>query len=104
MKYAIVLLQGKQFRVSEGDEFPIDRLTTEEQKSLEIAEVLFVSSGTKAKIGSPYVKGAKVVLTNLKNSRGDKLRVATFKAKSRYRRTVGHRQDLSLVRVDSIEF
>jgi large subunit ribosomal protein L21 len=101
-KYAIIQLQGKQFRVSEADKLVVDRLDQEEGKTFSISEVLLVVDGDKRQVGQPLVDGAKVELKVISHERGEKLRVFKYKSKSRYRRTMGHRQDLSTVVVAKI--
>lgn len=91
-KYAVVQLQGKQYKVSPGDVFVVDRLETDEGKKLETTDVLLIVDGAKQKIGDPLVKNAQVEFKVLSHQKGKKIRVAKFKAKSRYRRVRGHRQ------------
>ena len=89
LKFAVVRIKGKQYKVSEGDEVLVDKLGEKEKAEV---EVLLVSEGTKVKIGKPTVKGAKVTLKILEpEEKGKKLHVQTFKAKSRYRRKIGFR-------------
>ena len=101
-KYAIIQLVGKQFKISEGEKITVDRLETEEGKSLDVTDVLLVNDDKSLKIGEPLVKGAKVSLKVLENHKGKKIRVAKFKAKSRYRKVRGHRQHLSTLEVVKI--
>ncbi|MEA2056258.1 MAG: 50S ribosomal protein L21 [Patescibacteria group bacterium] len=100
--YAIIELSGKQFKVMEGDQFVTDRLDCEEEKSFVNDKVLFVKDGEDFKIGQPYVHQAKVEIKIVQHQRSKKLRVAKYKAKSRYRRVRGHRQHQSLVEIISI--
>lgn len=107
MQYAIIELAGKQYRVYPGLKFIVDRLDSEEGSELTINEVLLTGDDekdakTSTKIGDPYIKGAKVVLTIGEHSKGDKLRVATYKSKSRYRKVTGHRQRQTSVEVKSL--
>lgn len=101
-KYAVIKLQGKQYQVQEGDSFVVDSLAQKDGEKIEISEVLLVVDGDKRKVGQPLVKGAKVTLEVLSHQKGDKIRVAKFKAKSKYRRVRGHRQLQSTVKVLSI--
>ncbi len=103
-KYAIIQLAGKQFRVQEGDEFVIDKIDAEEDKDFEIEEVLFIRDGKDIKLGTPLIKDASVKLKLLEQFRSKKLRVAKFKAKSRYRRVRGHRQRQSKIKIISINY
>ncbi len=101
-KYVIVGLSGKQYRLAEGDEFLVDRVDSEEGKTFSTKEVLLIKDGDKLIIGSPLVDGITVKFKVLENFRGKKIRVAKFKAKSRYRRVRGHRQHLSKLKLISI--
>jgi len=88
MKYAIIRMKGQQYKVSEGDEILVDKLTDKNPE----AEVLLLVEDGKVKIGKPKVKGAKVKLKVLaEEEKGKKLYVQKFKAKSRYRRKMGFR-------------
>ena len=101
MKYAIINLGGKQLRVEEGGELEVDRIETAPGKTVTIDEVLMYRDGDKVVVGNPKVKLA-VVLEVIEEGRGQKVRVAKFKAKSRYRKVQGHRQAQSRVKVVSI--
>lgn len=98
-KYAIIQLQGKQYQVQEGDEFLVDQLDKEAGDKFEITDVLLVVNDTDRKIGQPLVEGAKVSCELVSNQRGEKIRVAKYKSKSRYRKVHGHRQYQSTVKV-----
>ena len=100
--YAVVETGGKQYRVSVGQTFEIERLDAEEGSDVELTSVLAVSDGNELKVGAPYVEGAKVVLTVNGEVLADK--VVNFKMRRRkgYSRKVGHRQQLLKVTVKSI--
>ena len=100
--YAVLATGGKQYRVTAGAIFEIERLTAEPGQDVELDTVLAVSDGTELKIGMPYVKDAKTVLTVVGHKRGPKL--ISFKKKRRkgYSRRVGHRQELTVVKVKAI--
>lgn len=102
MKYAIIQLQGKQHRVSEKQQLIVDRLTDDVGKIVSVKEVLLVVDGDKISLGKPMIEGAVVKAKVLSHDQGDKIRVATFKAKSRYRRVIGHRQQQTTLEVQSI--
>ena len=71
MKYAVILFQGKQYRVEEGMSLTLDRVAEEEKKSLTLKDVLLFVDGDTVKIGAPYVDGATVKATVLSHGRGD---------------------------------
>lgn len=104
MTYAIVQIGGKQFRVAEGDVLTVDRVSEDlrAQDTVTFSEVLLVQSEADTKIGTPFVDGAKVVCKITSDEKGDKIRVFKYKSKSRYRRTLGHRQHHSVLEVSSI--
>lgn len=102
MKYAVVKIGGTQYKISKGEEIVVDKLPYEEKKKVEFPEVLLWVDEKKVKIGTPYVKGAKIKATVLEQFKGEKIRVATYKAKSRYRRVKGFRPQLTRIRIEKI--
>jgi len=102
MEYAVIATGGKQYKVSVGDVIEIDRLSNKEGETFDFNDVLLVELGGEVKIGKPKVDGAKVSATVLEIKRGEKIRVAKFKAKSRYRRSKGFRAELSKVKIEEI--
>ena len=101
---ATIQTQGKQYTVTEGDVLIVNRYPeTETGSKLEISEVLTLGEGDGFQLGSPFVKGAKVSATILENKRGRKIVVFKKKAKKGYERRRGHRQELSVITIDSIE-
>jgi large subunit ribosomal protein L21 len=100
--YAVVETGGKQYLVKAGDVLRVEKLDAEAGKTLELASVLAASDGTTLTIGKPAVPGAKVACTVVSQIRGPKL--VSFKKKRRkgYHRKVGHRQSLTVLKVDSI--
>ncbi len=99
MNYAIIQLAGKQYRLSEGDTLTVDR---QFEDTIKTDAVLLLHNDQDIKVGTPKVAGATVTLQKVEDIRGDKLRVFKFKAKSRYRRTQGHRQEQSVLKVTKI--
>lgn len=96
MKFAIIRISGKQYKVGEGD--IIDVAKTDKTD----CEVLLVAEDDKVAIGDPVVKGAKVKLEIVEQFKGKKLDIYKFKAKSRYRRHIGFRQQLTKIKVNKI--
>ncbi len=107
MSYAVVQLLGKQFKVEEGKTFTTDRVTDKnEGDTFTVSDVLLVAdetNKTKAKVGTPTVKGAKVTLKVVKHGRGKKIRVLKYKSKSKYRKVIGHKQHQSTLEVIKIK-
>jgi large subunit ribosomal protein L21 len=88
--------------VGEGDVLTIEKLPVERGKKVEFNDVLLMVDEEKVAVGQPLVKGVRVEGEVLEGFRGPKIRVAKFKAKSRYRRVMGYRQDLTRVRIKKI--
>jgi large subunit ribosomal protein L21 len=102
MKYAIVQSGGKQYRAVEGSILEVDRLTVEPDKSFQFEEVLLLADDGKVQVGSPTIAGVKINGTVVEHIRGPKIRVFHYKSKMRYRKTQGHRQEYTRVRVEKI--
>lgn len=102
MKYAVIQLAGKQYKVTEGDELEINSLEEKEDAEIKISDVLLVADGSALTVGSPLIKDAVVTVKVLSHHKGEKIRVAKYKAKSRYRKVHGHKQHLTTVKVLSI--
>lgn len=100
--YAVVTTGGKQYRVEAGSELVVERLTEEPGASITFDRVLLVGDGESVTVGTPTVDGATVTGTVLGETLGPKLIVFKFKQKVKYRRTTGHRQHMTRVRIDEI--
>lgn len=96
-KYAVIKLASKQYLVHEGDVIELER----QEKPLKI-EVLFYSDGDKNNIGEPELKDVSVKAIVVEEKLGKKVRVARFKKKSRYERVRGHRQPISIIKIEKI--
>ena len=81
----------------------VERLRAEAGSQIEIDRVLMVAGDTGVAIGTPVVTGARVVATVTEHLRGPKLTIFKFKAKKRYRRKTGHRQELTRLKIDTIQ-
>lgn len=90
--YVVIQLGSKQFLVKEGDKIVAEKVEIKDGETLSVKEVLLSYDGSKTTIGDPYIAGASVELTADGVEKGEKVRVAKFKAKSRFRRVTGHRQ------------
>src|SRR6266404_5853996 len=102
MDYAVIKSGGKQFKVSNGDVLEVDRLPQEEGDKISFDEVLLLVSEAGVKIGKPYLTGEKVQATLVSHIKGEKVRVAKFKSKVRYRRVNGFRASLSKVQIEKL--
>lgn len=102
MKYAVIATGGKQYKVSEGDTISIEKLVVEVGKEVIFDKVLFFADGAAFQLGTPHLVGATVTAEVLEQFKSEKIRVAKFKAKARYRKVYGHRQDLTKVKIGKI--
>lgn len=103
MAYAIIRTGGKQFRVSPGDVIRIPSLADKnEGDTVEFEDILVAGSDQGVRIGAPTVSGARVTGTVLKNGRGPKIIVFKFKRRKHYKRTKGHRQGFTAIKIDSV--
>jgi large subunit ribosomal protein L21 len=100
--FAIVATSGKQFRVTEGDRILVDRVPANVGQTVRLDSVLMVGGEEKPMVGTPFVQGAAVEATVVSHRAGDKIIVFKFEARKRKRRKIGHRQQLSELRIGSI--
>ena len=101
--YAIVRAGGKQYRVKEGDTIHLESISAEAGEKVVLGEVLFVGGDGDSRVGSPLVDKARVLGTVLEQGRDRKVRVFKYKKRKHYRRTRGHRQSFTALRIDAIE-
>ena len=100
--HAIIETGGKQYKVAEGDTLFIEKLPAEAGDAVTFRKVLAVFDGDKLTVGTPVVEGAKVDASVVKNGRGKKVSVFTYKPKKGYRRKQGHRQPYTKVTIGKI--
>jgi large subunit ribosomal protein L21 len=100
--YAVIQSGGQQFRVSEGDNITVDRLSAEEGSSIEFKEVMMVGGDDGAKIGTPYVKGAKVCADVVEHARGEKRETYRYNRRHRTRKSRGFRAAQTILNITSI--
>jgi len=101
---ATIKTQGKQFSVSEGDILIVNRYPkTEAGSTVQIKEVLTTGEGDSFKVGAPFLSGASVTAKVLENKRGKKVIVFKKKKRKGMERKRGHRQELSVIKIESIK-
>ena len=100
--YAVIKTGGKQYRVAKDDVIVVERLTGSAGDKIELDQVLMLDDGKGPTLGAPLVDGARVAATVVDQSRGDKIIVFKKKRRKNYRRTMGHRQDLTVLRITDI--
>ena len=101
--YAIVRSGGKQYRVQPGETIYVESLAGAKGDKVTLGEVLLVAGEGEPRVGSPLVDKASVLGTVVEQGRDHKVRVFKYKKRKHYRRTRGHRQSYTAVRIDSIE-
>ena len=99
---AIIVTGGKQYTVAEGDILYIEKLNAEENTTVKFDQVLAVLDGENSQIGAPVVEGACVEGTVVKNGKGKKITVFTYKPKKGKQRKLGHRQPYTKVQIEAI--
>jgi large subunit ribosomal protein L21 len=100
--YAVVKTGGKQYRVSKDDILKVERLTGEAGDTVTLEEVLMVGDGADVKVGAPTVAGACVAAEIVEQTRDSKIIVFKKRRRQNYRRTKGHRQHRTVLRVTDI--
>lgn len=100
--YAVIATGGKQYRVSEGAVLRVEKLDADEGASIEFDRVLLVGDGDSVSVGKPFVDGGKVQATVMSQGKARKVEVLKFRRRKNYRRTKGHRQDFTQVKITGI--
>lgn len=100
--YAVIFSGGKQYRVQEGDTLKLETLPAEEGGTINFDQVLMIGGGDKAKIGSPYLKGAKVTATVVSHGRHKKVHILKFRRRKHHMKRQGHRQNYTEVKITQI--
>ncbi|GFN34494.1 50S ribosomal protein L21 [Tepidimicrobium xylanilyticum] len=100
--YAIIETGGKQYRVQEGDVVFVEKLDVEEGEKIDLSKVLLIKKEDDLVIGRPYVEGAKVEATVLKQGKSKKIIIFKYKPKKNYRKKQGHRQPYTKLKIEKI--
>ncbi len=100
--YAIIRTGGKQYRVEKGDVVRVERLEGAVGSTVTLEDVLLLGGEGEPRVGSPRLEGAAVVGTVVEQDRDAKIRVFKYKKRKHYRRTRGHRQSFTAVRIDAV--
>ena len=99
---AVIVTGGKQYTVAEGDVLYIEKLNAEAESNVKFDQVLAVLDGENTKIGAPVVAGAVVEAKVVKNGKGKKITILTYKPKKGEKRKMGHRQPYTKVEITKI--
>ena len=100
--YALVRTGGKQYRVAKDDTILVERIAADEGAEVILNDVVMLGDGDKVTIGTPRVEGAAVSATVVSQTRGPKIIIFRRKRRKNHRRTQGHRQDLTLLKINAI--
>ena len=100
--YALVKTGGKQYRVAKDDTILVERIAAEEGAEIILNHIVMLGDGDNVTIGTPTVDGAAVSATVLRQTRGPKIIIFRRKRRKNHRRTQGHRQDLTLLKINDI--
>lgn len=103
--FAVILTGGKQYLVEKDKVLKIEKILGQKGEVFVFDKVLLTGTadGSKLKVGNPYIQGAKIMAEILEQKKDKKISVIKFKRKVRYKRNVGHRQNITVVRIKSIE-
>ena len=96
-KIAVIKTGGKQYKVSEGDTIKVEKLEAENGAKIKL-DTLLIADGDKLEVGEPSL-GEKVEAEVLETAKGKKVTVVKYKNKTRYKKTVGHRQQFTAIKV-----
>ncbi len=102
MSYAIIQTGGKQYRVSEGDLLNVEKLAAEVGSETTLHDILLVVNGDKITLGAPHVVGASVQAEVVSQFKDEKVIAFKFKRRKGYHRTVGHRRQLTKLKITKI--
>jgi len=100
--YALVKTGGKQYRVTKNDTILVERIAADEGTEVILNDIVLLADGDKVTIGTPKVEGAAVSATVMRQTRGPKIIIFRRKRRKNHRRTQGHRQDLTLLKINDI--
>jgi large subunit ribosomal protein L21 len=100
--YAVIATGGKQYRVSEGAVLRVEKLDAEEGANIEFDRVLLVGDGDAVSVGKPFLEGGKVQAVVMSQGKARKVEIVKFRRRQNYRRTKGHRQNFTQVKITGI--
>jgi len=100
--YAVIKTGGKQYRVAPGQKLKIEQIPADIGQEISLDQVLSVGEGEALKIGTPFVDGAVVKATVLAQGRHPKINVFKMRRRKHYRKSQGHRQNFTEVRIEAV--
>lgn len=102
MNFAVIKTGGKQYLVQEGETLEVELLLANKEGDKIDFEPMLVANGDAVKVGKPTVKGSKVSVLVMENGKGDKVKVIKFHRKARFKKTYGHRQPFTKIKIEKI--
>jgi large subunit ribosomal protein L21 len=99
---AVISFGSHQYLIRPGDVIDVEKLDLKPGETITHSDVLLYSDHNHTLVGTPFVDGVKIEMEHLETSKGDKIRIARYKAKSRYRKVKGHRQIKTKLKVLSV--
>jgi len=102
--YAVIKTGGKQHKVAEGEILKVEKLKASEGEPVDITDVLLIEKDGEVTLGSPFIEGAKVTAKILRHGKEDKVTIIKMKRRKDYRKKQGHRQNLTKVKIESINY
>ncbi|MDH4060547.1 MAG: 50S ribosomal protein L21 [Aquincola sp.] len=100
--YAVIRTGGKQYKVATGEKIKIEQIAADVGQEIVIDQVLAVGSGSDLQVGSPLVAGASVKATVLAQGKHDKVRIFKMRRRKHYKKSQGHRQAYTELRIDAV--
>jgi large subunit ribosomal protein L21 len=100
--YAVIKTGGKQYRVIPGEKLKIEQIPADIGSEIVLDQVLMVADGEDTKVGAPLVAGATVTATVVGHGRGEKIKIFKMRRRKHYRKTQGHRQNFTEIRIEAI--
>jgi large subunit ribosomal protein L21 len=100
--YAVIRTGGKQYKVAEDDVIVVETVPAEAGASVTLGEVLLVADGAATTVGTPTIAGAEVTATVVEHKKGDKVLIFKKRRRHNYRRKIGHRQPLTVLKITGI--
>ncbi len=101
--FAVIKTGGKQYRVKAGDKLLVEKLPAEVGAEVLLDKVLMLAEGENVTLGKPLIAGASVKATVVAHTKGEKIKIFKMRRRKHYRKTLGHRQSYTELRVDGIQ-
>jgi large subunit ribosomal protein L21 len=100
--YAVFKSGGKQHRVMEGQTIKLEKLLVDVGSAVEFQEIMLIAKGDDIQVGSPLLKGAKIMGTVVEQARHDKVKIVKFRRRKHHKKSQGHRQYYTAVKIEKI--